>query len=77
MGIARGLIPSSRYFDTRIGKSGPADLRERIETDHQPFGHAVEIRDFVKSAPLAFLGALPVAGVKEGELMCFAARSPP
>ena len=57
------------YNEISIRQRRAADLREVIEPDDQPLRNAVKICDVFKSAPLAALRALAVAGMQKRQQM--------
>src|SRR6266700_1189613 len=57
-----------RYGNLFVCQRGPTNRAEMVELHHQPFAHAVEIRDVFESPPLAPLRSLPVACMKQGDV---------
>src|SRR5437899_10632768 len=89
MRIAKGNVrhgdcaaarPGSTQFIFRtgnalVGERGPANRAKMLELYNQPFALPVKIRNVLKRATFAFLGALAVAGVQQrdvGSAMAFA-----
>ena len=72
MGMARGLIPSSGTSIRGSVSAEPPICERASRRITRRSRHVIEIRDFFEGAPLAFFGALSVAGVEKGEVVRFA-----